>query len=138
MMWKKLGKRVRFHGVAPDGQMVHMYFWPYKANGFTVWTISLYIGGSNRTANDWYTKAKPYSHSRITGKGSVLALKYALDRLLEFAEHMQINEEIQVGWEDERRRRAYRYLLRFPNWREDKDCYYYRSPEYWEAVKSVP
>lgn len=136
-MWKKLGKRLRFHGVAPDGQPVHMFFFPHTANRFTVWTVGLHIGGSNRTANDWYNKQKPYT-SGITGNGSILALKYALDRLMEFSDLMQINEEIQIGWEDVRRRKAYRYLLRYPNWREADDCYYYRSPEYWNTLESAP
>ena len=129
-MWTKLGKRLRYHGTAPDGMPVHMYFEPNKSNRFTVWTVGLHIGGTRRTANDWYNKnRKP---DRITGNGSILALKYALDRLMEFAKYMTMYEEIQVGWADERRRRAYRFLLRYPNWREADDCYYYRNPEYWE------
>jgi hypothetical protein len=135
-MWKKLGKQLRYHGIAPDGQPVHMFFSPYKKDRFTVWTVGLFVGGSNRTANDWYNKPGKKPKIRITGSGLLYALKFALDRLLEFASKMTQNEEIQIGWGDERRRRAYRYLLRYPNWNVADDCYFYRNPKYWYRAVS--
>jgi hypothetical protein len=129
-MWTELGKQWRFHGLAPDGQPLHMYFYPRRENRFTCWSIGLFVGGSNRTANNWFSKGKPFT-SRITGNGSISVLKYALDKLLEFASRMQPDEEIRISWEDDRRYNAYRWLLKLPNWQEAGHSYRYRNPKYW-------
>jgi len=129
-MYTQLGKHWRFHGIAPDGQHIHMYFTAYRQNKFTSWNISLFIGGTNRRANDWHNKQKPQP-SHITGKGSISALKYALDLLLDFSTRLKKDEQICVVGEDERRHKAYRRLLKYPNWEETNGCYYYLNPKYW-------
>ena len=132
-MWVDVGKKRRFHGTAKDGQRVHLYLTPHKAQRFTVWTVGLYIGGKNRTANDWYEKIKPTSHT--TGKGSLAALQLALGALLDFANRLPVNAEIQCGWEDERRKNAWRYLLRYDGWTETDEFYLYRNPKHWELIE---
>lgn len=129
-MFTQLGKHWRFHGTAPDGQLIHMYFTAYRQDKFTSWYVSLIIGGNNRRANDWRNKQKT-TPTCITGKGSISALKYALDCLLDFTTRLKKDEEICVGWDDERRHKAYRRLLKYPDWTEMDSCYRYLNPKYW-------
>lgn len=130
--WVKQGKDYRLHGVSSDGQKVHMYAEANKKDNFTVWRFGLYVGGKNRTANDWYERAK--YQTRITGKGSIKPLLFALQALLTFAEQLGRNEELHIEWEGDRRRRVYERLLNYPNWflTAERDMYIYRNPKYWE------
>ena len=129
--WTLVRRCWRFHGVAADGQAVHMYFSPYRDKVFTFWTVGLFIGRSKRVANDWHNKQKKQP-PRTTGRGTLAALLYAQEILLEFAGRLTKYEELQVSWEDERRHRAYRRLLRLPNWQELEGCLHYRNPTWWE------
>lgn len=128
-MWTNVRNEVRYHGVAKDGQPVHMYFYKHKVNHFTLWLTALYVGGSRRNANRWLGRMRN-NQPHITGNGSLSALILAKDILLEFASKLGMNEEIQVMWEDAKRRRAYRWLTRY-KWFEAGDCYYYRNPKYY-------
>lgn len=126
-------RQKRIHAVLSSGQTVHIFFKPYKVNKFTVWNVGLFVGGSRRQANDW-NNGKRKCRNRITGNGSISALRYALKQILDFANALPQNAEIQIGWADEKRHKAYRYLLRFSNWAETEDCFSYRSPLYWDRT----
>jgi hypothetical protein len=132
--WVKHGKNYRLHGVAADGQPVHMYAVAGKSNHWTVWRFGLYVGGARRKANDWHNGVK--SVPVTTGKGNVKPLLFALSAILAFAERIGRKEELQILWADKRRGRVYARLLNYPGWFEtaEKDMYVYRNPAYWVFV----
>jgi hypothetical protein len=130
-MWIKHGKHYRLHGTV-DNQPVHLYATAYPTKTrFTVWKIGLHVGGKNRKANDWYNKAKHWAGT--TGNGSVKPLLFALESIQDFANKMGRNDEIQIKWQDDRRRRVYSRLLKY-GWflTAERDMYVYRNPKYWE------
>ena len=135
-MWTRKGKRLRYHGIAADGQAVHMYFSSYKKNGFTVWCVSLIIGVPRRKANDWHNKLWT-TGIKSTGRGGLAPLCLALKILLEFADTLPRAAEIHIEALDERRMNVYRYLGRYSGWywEPNENYIFYRNPRYWERTE---
>ena len=123
---------LRVHETMEDGRYVHLYFCRCKhSNKIRIWTVGLYIGGTIKQANEWYDSRKTLP-LRITGDGSVIGLRHALNIVGDFIERMGENEELQITGEDAKRFSAYRFLLRYAGWTQDVDCLLYRNPDVWE------
>lgn len=127
-------REFRIHEILSNGQHFNMYFKKRKnsepdgtING--IWTVGLHIGKDRKEANKWYDRKKSKSLKQ-TGECGLEALVKAKDYLLQFANLLSFHSEIQVGWEDEKRRSAYRRLLKY-GFIECDDCYIIRNPEYW-------
>ncbi|MBP3950329.1 hypothetical protein [Bacillus suaedae] len=135
----------RFRELLPNGQYMHLYFTRYRSNNENVsfeWQVTLVIldNPQRRSANLWFKKNK---RARSTGDGSLTGMIRALYHILEFRSALNMNEEIFVAFEDQKRCRAYRWLLRH----EFQECiqhdtdrmigYVSRNPAIWEYVKEV-
>jgi len=125
---------IRVHERLSNGQYLNMYFASYPhQSGIHIWIAGIFIGEKKEANKFWIGKKVK---TKITGKCGLEGLKKSLDYILEFAASMRKNEELQIGWEDERRRSAYRRLLKY-EFRETDDCYYFRNPKYWERIETV-
>lgn len=132
----KRKREFRIHEILPNGQHFNLYF---KKHGSKegdnrihgIWTVGLHIGSSRKEANLWYDSAGKSKDSRQTGTCGLEALFKAAKYITEFVSILGFHSELQIGWQDDKRRRAYRWLLRY-DFKEYDDCYAVRNPEYWE------
>lgn len=117
-----------------NGQWLTVFFRRKRVKGDTkeeikawgdiryVWDVAIHIGKTKRQANRWYHGWSQKDHNRSTGDGSLAALSQALAYIRAFVvDYMDKRDELQIYWSDERRARAYRYLLRYPGFFIDKD-----------------
>ena len=120
---------IRIRERLSNGQYMNLFFacYPHQS-GIHVWTTGLFIG-TKKEGNAFWTGKK--GNLKITGKCGLEGLKKSLDYILKFTSSLKENEELKVGWEDERRQLAYRRLLKHGFQRFD-DCYAIRNPKYWE------
>lgn len=101
------------------------------------WTVAMYIG-DRKAANRW-KRGKSKKGSKQTGKGSIEGLRLAEKYLLNVGHGwMRRRDELRILWEDDKRMRAYRWLLRHPGFNDytDEDtgksfAIGFRHPEYW-------
>jgi hypothetical protein len=136
MLIRYLSKRkheVRIHERLSNGQYLNLYFacYPHES-GIHVWITGLFIGAKKEGNKFWIGKK---TKTVITGKCGLEGLKKSLDYIMEFASSLKQNEELHVGWEDERRKLAYRRLLKY-GFQLHEDCYNYRNPEYWDRIET--
>lgn len=129
-------KRVlRVHDILSNGQHFNMYF--KKQRSFKnedrihgVWVVGLCISDTRKEANLWYNKKWKNKGPTQTGKCGLEALLKAADYLVYFASILSYHSELQVGWQDDKRRRAYRWLTRY-GFKVYGDHYSIRNPKYW-------
>ena len=124
---------IRIHERLSNGQYLNLYFacHPHQS-GIHVWKTGLFIGIKKEGNKFWIGKKMK---TKITGKCGLEGLKKSLDYIVEFASSLKQNEELHVGWEDERRKLAYRRLLKHGFWLGE-EFYAYRNPEYWDWIKA--
>jgi hypothetical protein len=127
---------IRIHEVLPNGQHFNLYFWrKHNANGiFTQWQVALRLSKTRKESNLWFNNYKRCDV--ITGDGSTVGLKRALQYILEVSKSLGPYEELLVSWSDQKRASAYRYLKRygFVEYKDDEGtitAYGTRNPEYW-------
>jgi hypothetical protein len=66
-----------------------------------------------------WLKGKNYNESKsVNGNIGLKGLRYALDSLVFFQSSLKENEIIIVDGTDNKRKRTYRYLLRYPDFKE--------------------
>lgn len=131
-------KEIRIHQILSNGQHFNLYFFKNKKECLekvTVWGIGFCISKTRRESNDWF-KGNLKLNNRQTGKCGLEGLKLALQYICQFVGELGEYEELQVGWADEKRKRAYKFLLRYGFW-EHEDCYAMRNSQYWEYVKGA-
>lgn len=126
---------IRIHELLSNGQHLNIYFEKHNTGTnheriTAVWTIGVCISDTRKQANHWWN-GKNKRNLQQTGKCGLEGLRRTAEILKELIPHLGFHEELQVGWEDEKRRRAYRYLLRY-GFLEFEDCYAIRNPEIWE------
>lgn len=136
----KRKSQYRIRELLPNGQYLNLYFKRKKGHttGFFQWHVGMYISENRKESNRWYSKKYKGKKSTIVGDGTIVALRHALHAILEFKDQLGFNEELLIGWEDERRMNAYRWLKRygFIDYTEDGkvSAYGIRNPEYWEFI----
>ncbi|MED0679691.1 hypothetical protein P4S83_17780 [Aneurinibacillus thermoaerophilus] len=109
----KRKSEVRIFEKLPNGLYLNLYFFRKRPKTrFAQWHVALYISKTRKEANKWFNNSSKRKKNPITGDGSLIGLKRALDYILEFSRLIGFYEELIVNWEDERRRSAYRYLKR--------------------------
>jgi hypothetical protein len=129
---------IRHHEKLSNGQVLSITISKHTPDSphlgsFKIYSVGICIGKNRKSNNRWFLcKSKKYD-KRQTGKCGLEALRLALKYILEFRNSMNKNEELQIGWADEKRKRTYKYLLRYDFLlANENDCYWSRSPEYWE------
>ncbi len=134
---KKKKHEYRIHEKLSNGQYLNLYFGKHcHHSGMHVWTVGLFISENIREANRFWVGKKV--RIRTTGKCGLEGLRKALNYICEFADNLKSNEEIHVGWEDDKRKYAYRYLLKYKFYvDEDEGFYHSRNLKYWKPNDSV-
>lgn len=126
----------------PNGQEVNLYFQRFRSEDDDVsyqWFVGFYIG-SRKEANRWFNhRSKNKPKNLIKGDGSLSALKWALKHILIFVGQLNRNEELVIGWEDQKRKRAYQFLRRhgFIDYYDEDDEVTHlgmRNKKYWYLV----
>ncbi|RMD04915.1 hypothetical protein D9O40_00770 [Clostridium autoethanogenum] len=128
--------QIRIHERLSNGQYLNVYFMRHKAvhqdKIIYIWAVGVAISKTIKQANFWFNGKKNKIDNKQTGKCGLEGLKKALYHILEFVNKMSIKEELQVCWTDEKRKKAYNYLIKY-GFIADKDCYSIRNPKYWEC-----
>lgn len=123
----------------PNGQKVNLYFVRNKGHdNFYQWHVGFYIG-DRKEANKWFNHHPRKRKNEIKGNGTLTALRWALKHILEFVYRLKNNEELIIGWEDEKRKRAYQFLKRygFVEYYDESGEFTHlgiRNPDLWEYV----
>lgn len=117
-----------------NGQFLTMWFWRERPSDYdgpvnAIWSVAIYIG-TKKGAALWKRGKLP---EKQTGECGLEGLRVALGNVLALANNIGWREEFQIKWADEKRRRAYRWLLRYPGFYEHKedDALTFRRMEYW-------
>lgn len=127
----------RIHEPLSNGQWLNLYFEKKcTSERINIWETGLCISKSVKAANEWFIgRGKGYKkiNNRMTGKCGIEGLRKALNYICEFASNLKCNEELHVGWVDEKRKYAYRKLLKH-NFFVDEDYGFYhaRNTKYWK------
>jgi hypothetical protein len=102
--------------------------------------VSVHIGSGRREANAWFHGRQGIKPAQ-TGKCGLEGLGMAAQYIRDFAEKfMSKRSELQIGWSDEKRMRAYMFLLRYPEFTLYKtedgkpQCIACRNPNYYEWI----
>lgn len=128
----------RIHKLLSNRQWLNLYFQKYQGDRETcVWTTALCISDGIKSANQWYTglrKGYRKINNKITGKCGIEGLKKAAKYICSFADNLKLNEELHVGWADDRRKYAYRGLLKRGFYVDEKEKFYHtRNLKYWKS-----
>lgn len=95
-----------------------------------LWIVTVHIG------NHWRESGRyQYKKNRITGRSGLEGLRAALRVIRSVTPVMDYRDEMQIAGSDERRNKAYRYLLRYPGFVDGGNGLIgYRNPElyYWK------
>ncbi len=114
---KKRKSQVRYCEKLSNGQSVHVYFWREKefvsGQMVYVWNAAAIITDSRKKANNWKNHNRRGIKEKATGKAGLEGLKKALDIILEFKYRLKPNEYLFVVFDDEKRKKAYRWLERY-------------------------
>lgn len=140
---------MRCRYVLSNGQLLTVYFNRYRNRGRVgsgiryVWLVAVHIGNGRREANRWHDRGAQERTQRQTGTCGLEGMTVALRYVLAFANHfIGPYEELQVGWADDKRRRAYRYILRYPGFiMHEVDGKHggfiaYRNPDIYEWIEN--
>lgn len=113
-VYDKRPSELRVRDQLPNGQLVSLYFIRKRTDSqMYQWHIGLFIGGTRKQANLWFTKRSKKYKTGITGDGSLTGLRWAKDIILRFVDALNKNEELVIGWDDSKRGRAYQWLKRY-------------------------
>jgi hypothetical protein len=132
----------RIHEPLSNGQWLNLYFEKAKhCNSIHVWTVGLCISGSPRIANEWYTSLKKgyrKLNNKTTGKCGLEGLRKALEYICTFADNLKLNEELHVEWSDDKRKYAYRGLLKRKFYVDEVNGFYHkRNLSYWQPNETA-
>lgn len=125
-----------------NGQLLNVYFWRLKAVVFDehvfVWNVGVVISKNRKEANHWFLRDSKKKKEISTGDCGLEGLKMAKDLILEFQHQLKQNEYLFVAHSDEKRKRAYKWLLRygFKEFFKGDEFHNYgiANPFYWEWV----
>lgn len=128
----------RIHEQLSNKQWFNLYFTKYcHYSGVHVWDVGLCISKTIKHANHWYNKNNRNSRkyfNKQTGKCGLEGLRKGINYICKFADNLKPNEELHIGWQDEKRKYAYRKLLKYGFYvDEEKEFYHTRNLNYWEA-----
>lgn len=132
----KRKREFRIHEILSNGQHFNMYFKKHHnatPDGVihSIWTVGLCVSQTRKKANQWWSHEKKSGLGGVsTGNVGLEALRRAAQYLMEFSYCLSFHSEIQVGWSDDKRKKAYRWLFRY-GFVEYEDCYAMRNPDYW-------
>ncbi|WP_079708613.1 hypothetical protein [Paraliobacillus ryukyuensis] len=135
-VFKNRRSELRIRDQLPNGKKVNLYFCRHRTDTeFYQWHIGFYIG-DRKEANLWFNKHSKKQPSTIKGDGTIAALLWALGYIRGFVTQLEKNEELVIGWEDRKRKRAYKRLRKygFVNYYDDEGNVSHlgiRNPEYW-------
>lgn len=109
----KRKSEVRIFEPLPNGLYLNVYFFRKRARDtFDQWNVAVYISRSRKEANKWFNISSKRRREPITGDGSLVGLRRALQYIVEFSHLIGFHEELIICWSDEKRKSAYRYLKR--------------------------
>ena len=111
-----------------------MYFHKYcHYSGIHVWETGLCISRTRKESNKWWNGGKVSKlDNKTTGRCGLEGLRKALKYLCEFSDQLKENEELHVGWADNKRKYAYRYLFKYGFLvDEESETYHKRNSKYW-------
>lgn len=92
-----------------------------------IWSVAIHIGDRRKIRRRWTKKPQQ------TGRAGLEGLREALRIVKSFGYDMcDYRDEMRITWADERRRRAYRYLLRFDGFEDHGEFIAFRNPDYYE------
>ena len=132
----KRNHEYRIHEPLSNKQWLNLYFKKHCNNtGIQIWTVGLCISNSVKGANKWFdTNGRYYrKYTGQTGKCGLEGLRKALIYICEFADNLKQNEEFHIEWHDEKRKYAYRYLLKCNFYVDEENKFYHtRNLSYWE------
>lgn len=135
-VFDKRKSELRIRDQLPNGQKVNLYFSRFRTDTeISQWKVGFYIG-DRKEANLWYNKQSKKYPSKINGDGTISALLWALKYINGFVNHLKINEELLIGWDDDKRKRAYQRLKKygFINYYDVQGNVTFigaRNPSYW-------
>lgn len=127
----------RIHELLSNGQWLNLYFTKScNSTGIQVWETGLCISNGIRKANEWFIGFgggfKKFNN-KATGKCGLEGLRKALTYIYEFADNLKFKEELHVGWADDKRKYAYRYLLKCNFYVDEANEFYHtRNLKYWK------
>jgi hypothetical protein len=139
---------IRARYTLSNGQLLSVYFTRKRVKNkdafwrgvIYVWSVAIHIGSGRRGANKWFNSwtKRPIQETGTCGlEGLIVASRY----IRAFGQHkIGSREEMQIGWADAKRMRAYRWLLRYPGfaWYADDanegQCIAYRNPDIYEWI----
>jgi hypothetical protein len=132
----------RVHHEMSNGQVSSLYikeervrtlFSNKEDENFTAYIVGFVISGKRRDNNNWYNRKKDSKIKlKQTGSCGLEGLIFALNEIKKLQKQIKIGEYIVVFFSDEKRRSAYRYLLRIGfEWGEygSEKCYFYKKQE---------
>lgn len=140
-------RELRVRRKLSNGQLLSIYFKRSKAKGGVgqgivyVWLVGVHIGNGRKEANKWYHSGTHpmQTPSQLTGKCGLEGLVQAGKYIREFGYTlMGRRSEMQIAWADEKRMRAYKFLLRYEGFtlyeddNENPQCIAFRNPDYYE------
>lgn len=126
-----------------NGQLLSVYFRRHKSleageKVVYVWTVGVHIGKGRKEANRWYHGggAENYPLNKSTGECGLEGLVQAGKYIREFGYNlMGRRSEMQIGWIDEKRMRAYKFLLRYEGFTlYEGECIAFRNPEFYTWI----
>jgi hypothetical protein len=102
--------------------------------------VAIHIGKGRKQANRWF-HGGPRAGNYQTGECGLEGLSMAARYIRDFGNNfMGRRSELQIGWADSKRMRAYKYLLRYEGFtmytHEDGSpkCIAFRNPKYYEWI----
>lgn len=136
---KERPTRLFYRSKLSNGQYLSMWFWRQRFKDpnkqvIYIWTVGAYIG-SIKGAKLWRVGKR---RTKQTGDCGLEGLKEAARFIKSFADQLGYREEMQIKHEDNKRHRAYKWLLRYPGFSlyefDDKTepCIAFRNLDYWE------
>jgi hypothetical protein len=135
----------RIHELLSNGQWLNLYFKKCRCNPDSIpshWNIGLCISKTVKQANDWFEgKHSTKLNNKQTGRVGLEGLNKAFNYIMEFGSLLRKDEVIWIEVENEKRVRAYKRLLKYPNWDsvfvDETTVYIYSNPKYWKIVNGV-
>ena len=128
-------REFRIHELLSNGQHFNMYFkkkQSLKNNDqiHGIWSVGLCISNTRKESNVWYNNSPKDKTCLQTGKCGLEALLKAAEYLVLFANDLSCHSELRVRWQDDKRRSAYRRLIKY-GFKVYGDHYAIRNPKYW-------
>lgn len=139
-MWQYLSpSKITLKQKLSDGNYLSIWFRRRRVKGeewqgvHYLWTCSVYVG-TLKDARIWAGKK---THDKITGNGTIEALRLAKGYILGFCRvFVEYGMELQINASDAKRYRAYKFLMRYDGFQAEEETrtIHYRNPKYYEWV----